>query len=309
MVRKTSRFPRPLAIAGLLASLTGCGAAPNSGAPAASVAVVSPSPSADDTFVADLEIAGRRMHIVCLGPTNTGRPTVIFEAGLGGDFGVWAGVLTTVSKTNRGCSYDRAGDGMSEPASAPRTTTDQVDDLRALLAQARIAPPYLLVGHSSGAWNVLVHADRHPDDVMGAVLVDPRPPTASARFLAALPPETAGEPDLIHQYREGYTAWESDPSRNPEHLDLADSAIEAEGATGLGSKPLIVLAAVDDEGDGSDLDPALAATFDSIWSELQEQLATRSTTGRFVPVANTGHDMPDERPDAIVDAINEVLGD
>lgn len=307
MDRSMARLVRSAALVGAMASVLACGAA-SGGATGSPIAVAAPSPSADDTFAADLVVAGRLMHLVCLGPTDTGRPTVIFEAGLGGEFGAWATVLTTLSKTDRGCSYDRAGDGLSDPAKAPRTTNDQVDDLRSLLAAAHIAPPYVLVGHSLGAWNVLVHADRFPADVVGAVLVDARPPAASARFLAALPPEQPGEPDLLHQYREGYTSWEADATRNKEHLLLTASAVEAEHTSGLGSKPLIVLAAINDEGEGADLAPAVAATFQSIWWDLEDELAARSTKGRLERVTNSSHDMPEDRPDAIVNAIHEILG-
>lgn len=266
------------------------------------------SQAADTTFVADLDVGGRTLHIVCMGPISVDEPTVVFEHGLGGDFGVWADVLTKVSETHRGCSYDRAGAGMSERAPGPRTTRDQVNDLRMLLQAAGIEPPYLLVGHSSGAYNVLVHAADRPDDVAGMVLVDPRPPSASSRFLAALPPESATESDVIREYRAGYEEWEADPSGNAEGLDLIASAAEAESARDLGSIPLTVLSADGDEGEGADLGPTLAATFETIWAELQAELASRSTAGRLELVANSTHNMPADRPDAIVDAIEEILG-
>lgn len=304
MTRNIARLAGVLAVAGIVAACGAGAPGPTTDPPVA----VSPSAATDTTYVADLDVGGRTMHIVCLGPTDTGRPTVIFESGLGGEFDVWGEVITRLSATDRGCSYDRAGIGMSENADPPRTTSDQVEDLRALLAAAGVAAPYVLVGHSLGGWNVLVHADRHPDDVVGAVLVDARPPSASARFLAELPPESATEPDLLHQYREGYSSWEADATRNPEGLLLADSATEAQAADGLGDRPLIVLAAADTgDGEGSDLGPPLAATFDAVWWDLQEELAARSSTGRLERVGETGHDMPYERPDAIVDAIEEVF--
>jgi pimeloyl-ACP methyl ester carboxylesterase len=118
----------------------------------------------------------------------------------------------------------------------------------------------------------------------------------------------AGEPDVLHQYREGYTTWEADATRNPEGLLLADSALQAGSADGLGDRPLVVLAAADtSDGEGSDLDAGLAGRFETIWWELQEELAARSTSGRLERVTDTGHDMPYERPDAILDAITEVL--
>jgi pimeloyl-ACP methyl ester carboxylesterase len=304
MGRTTVRLAGSLVVAVLVGA---CGTGVTQPTPAVT-GEAAPSAAADTTYVADVDVGGRTMHIVCLGPTDTGRPTVVFESGLGGEFDTWGQVLSSLSATDRGCSYDRAGVGMSENATPPRTTTDQVDDLRALLAAAGVEPPFVLVGYSLGGWNVLVHADRHPDDVVGAVMVDVRPPAASARFLAELPPESAGEPDLLHQYREGYTSWESDATRNPEGLLLADSALEAEAAAGLGDRPLIVLAGADtSDAEGSDLDAPIAATFDAIWWELQDALATKSSIGRLERVDDTGHDMPYERPDAILEAIQEVL--
>ena len=89
--------------------------------------------------------------------------------------------MTTLQETDRGCSYDRAGLGLSEPAPKPRTTGDQVEDLHSLLAAAGLKPPYILVGHSSGGWNVMVYGDKYPDDVSGVVMVDVRPPAFSER--------------------------------------------------------------------------------------------------------------------------------
>ena len=307
MSHKTRPGIAPI-VAGMLFVVVGCSAAGADRVSPSPSAVPTASAIADTALVADLDVGGRTIHIVCIGPVGLDEPTVIFEHGLGGDFGVWAEVLTTVGETHRGCSYDRAGAGMSEPAEGPRTTRDQVADLRSLLEAAGIEPPYLLVGHSSGAYNVLVHAAEQPDDVAGMVLVDPRPPTASARFLAALPAESGTESDAIHQYRAGYTAWEADPTGNAEGLHLIDSATEAESARDFGAIPLTVLSADGDEGEGSDLDPALASAFEAIWRDLQEELAARSEAGRFELVADSTHDMPFDRPDAIVEAIGEILG-
>ena len=307
-MRKKARFGLVPVVVGILVVLVGCSAAgAGQSTPLPSVPPTAGS-AADTTLVADLDVGGRTLHIVCIGPLGLDQPTVIFEHGLGGDFGVWADVLTKVGETHRGCSYDRAGSGMSEPAPGPRTTRDQVTDLRALLEAADVEPPYLLVGHSSGAYNVLVHAADQPADVAGIVLVDPRPPSASTRFLAELPPESATEPDVIREYRTGYTEWESDPDGNPEGLDLIASAAEAESATDVGTIPLVVLAADGDNGEGSELEPALAERFETIWAELQAELASRSDAGRLELVKNSTHDMPIDRPDAIVDSIEELLG-
>jgi pimeloyl-ACP methyl ester carboxylesterase len=313
------RLIRSAGITGLIGLLAACSAAspavstaPSSSTSAAT-ATIAPSPSVADTtsqdMLADLDIGGRTMHILCVGPTDTGRPTVIFESGLGGDAGQWGDVIHELNGSTRACAYDRAGSGSSTPATVGRTTADQVDDLRALLAVAKVAPPYILVGYSSGGWNVMVHADADPADVVGAVMVDVRPPAASQQWLKALPPESATESDAIKTAREESTTFDTDPTLNPEGLRLGDSAAQAIKTKGFGDKPLVVLAAADTSVVSEGFEPALGARLVKIWWDLQDELASRSTQGRLVKVENATHEMPFERPDAIADAITEILGD
>ena len=306
-------------VIGIIAACSGgpSGASPSvtpTTAPSAAVPVgvgSAPAPSSDrsDDLLADLDVGGRTMHILCVGPSDPGRPTVIFESGLGGDAGQWSDVLHELGGSVRACSYDRAGVGQSGPATIGRTTRDQVADLRALLTAADVEPPYLLVGFSLGGWNVMVHEDAHPDDVMGAVMVDVRPPEASARWLEALPAESATESDAIKMARAESTTFETDPTLNPEGLRLRDSATEAQESDGFGDKPLIVLAASNTAGISAGFEPELGATLEQIWWELQEELASRSSKGRLVKVDHTEHEIPVERPDAVAEAIREVLGD
>jgi pimeloyl-ACP methyl ester carboxylesterase len=266
-----------------------------------------PSAEARD-WVRDIDVGGRTLSLACVGPTDSGRPTVIFESGLGGDRGTWGDVMTALMETDRGCSYDRAGLGLSEPATKPRTTGDQVDDLHALITAAGLKPPFVFVGHSSGGWNVMVYGDRYLGDVSGVVMVDVRPPAFSERAFAALPPKAANEPEALAQAR-AEPDWEKDPSRNPEGLDLIKSASQAAAAAGFGDQPLVVLTAGDRAGMSEGLPPPVAKDLDTIWMELQTGLVGLSTAGRQEIVAGATHDMPFEKPDVIVDAIKEVIGE
>ena len=313
------RLIRSAGITGLIGLLAACNAASPgaSTGPASTLlpttAATAPSPSAavatGQDVLADLDVGGRKMHILCVGPTDTGKPTVVFESGLGGDAGQWSDVIHELNGSTRACAYDRAGVGNSEPAAVGRTTEDQVADLRALLAVAKVAPPYILVGYSLGGWNVMVHADAHPTDVLGAVMVDVRPPAMSQESLKVLPAASATESEAIKEAREDSTTFATDPTLNPEGLRIGDSAAQALATKGFGAKPLIVLAAADTSVVTEGFEPALAAKLEKIWWDLQGELASRSTQGRLVKVENATHEMPFERPDAVADAINEILGD
>jgi pimeloyl-ACP methyl ester carboxylesterase len=312
-----SRTPRwRLVIGAVIAVATAActgGSAPATTAPSPSPAPASPSAAtsqaAERDFLRDIDVGGRTMSIACVGPTDTGRPTVVFEAGLGGDKRGWGDILTQLMTTDRGCSYDRAGVGLSEPGPRPRTTDEQVDDLHALLGAAGVEPPYILVGHSSGGWNVMVFGGRYPDEVAGVVMVDVRPPLASERFAAALPSPSTDEPDAVQQMRADLTEWEHDPSQNPEGLDLIKSAAQAGASPGFGDRPLIVLTAGDRAAVTEGMPAKLAKSLDDIWMELQTKLVALSTNGRQEVVAGATHDLPFEKPDVVVDSIRELLGE
>jgi pimeloyl-ACP methyl ester carboxylesterase len=308
---------RPAGVIALIGLIAACTAgtpgaspgAPGTGsAPPASTAPAAASQATTTDLVADFDIGGRKMHILCVGPIDTGRPTVIFESGLGGDAGQWSDVLHELDGTVRACAYDRAGNGQSAAATPGRTTKDQVADLRALLEAAGVPPPYVLVGFSLGGWNVMVHEDAHPGDVVGAVMADVRPP-ASQRWLAALPPESSTESEAIRLAREESTTFDTDPALNPEGLLLGVSATQAIETDGFGDKPLVVLAASDTAAIAEGFEPAQGARMVGIGWALQVELASRSTKGRLVKVDDTQHEIMIDRADAVADAIREVLGD
>ena len=116
-----------------------------------------------------VEAAGGRFHIH---ETGTGPVPVILEAGIAATSLSWALVQDEASKFAHVISYDRAGLGWSEPATGPRTPAVIVKELRAVLEAARIAGPYLLVGHSFGGLVVERFAVEYPTLAAGVVLVD-----------------------------------------------------------------------------------------------------------------------------------------
>ena len=120
-----------------------------------------------------LDVGGHRLHILITGEQKTpGQPTVVFDSGLGATSTSWRLVAPETAKLTRVVTYDRAGLGWSEESTAPRTAQRNVDELRMLLEGASVAPPYVLVGHSYGAYDCRLFAAQFPDEVAGLVLVD-----------------------------------------------------------------------------------------------------------------------------------------
>jgi len=119
-----------------------------------------------------LEAAGCRLHLI---DSESGSTAVIFESGISASCLNWTEVRTEVAEFARACAYDRAGLGWSPRVSAPRVTTRLIEELHALLAEANVPAPHLLVGHSFGGLLVSAYAARYPTEVAGLILVDPLP--------------------------------------------------------------------------------------------------------------------------------------
>ena len=127
---------------------------------------------------------GRRIHLFCLGK---GSPTVILTAGRGDWAAVWGKVQAPIALKTRVCAWDRAGFGFSDPSSAPQDVSHTTRDLTEALTRAKIDVPYILVGHSMGAYESLLFADRHHRQVVGMVLIDPAFPDQDRRARLVAP--------------------------------------------------------------------------------------------------------------------------
>jgi pimeloyl-ACP methyl ester carboxylesterase len=97
-------------------------------------------------------------------------------------------------------------------------------------------------------------------------------------------------------------------ARAAELESIRVSAEQARASDHIIDKPLIVLTA--GKSDAS-LRSALGETdyrrFQKTWVDnLQMRLASLSTRGKRIIVPDAGHDIPNERPGAIVDAVREL---
>jgi len=120
-----------------------------------------------------VDVGGHRLHICC---TGRGSPTVVMDSGFPGSSLSWTYVQPEVARFARACSYDRAGLGWSDSGPMPRTSRQIVEELHALLRNAQIEGPCVLVGHSFGTFTVRLYASTYPDEVVGIVLLDPIQP-------------------------------------------------------------------------------------------------------------------------------------
>jgi pimeloyl-ACP methyl ester carboxylesterase len=264
-----------------------------------------------------------KLNLYCAGQAN---PTVVLEAELADFLESWSRVQPEIARFTRVCSYDRAGYGRSDAGPMPRTSERILEELHSALRRASERPPYLFVGHSFGAFIARVFNGKFADEVTGLVLVD-----ATQEDQYRLLPKAWDDLGKAMRRRARRQAFWAPlyidfglarlqlrlqghlaqplllqskylKARASEFENIEVSAEEARRAGHIADKPLIVLTAgrAVDAGIKTGLNDQDQKAYQEIWvNDLQLRLARLSSRSRRVLVADSGHDMPADRPDAI----------
>lgn len=270
------------------------------------------------------DVGGYKMHIDC---TGEGSPAVILESGLGDSYISWRKVQPQIAKFTRVCSYDRAGIGFSDSSSQPRTSKVMAAELHSLLTVADVAPPYVLVGHSMGGFNVRLYASLYRNEVAGMVLVDASHPDQENRFPPELKdmegswlreaefleytmpfgiPRLLGLCDDDPVQRAAECNWHSAREGVAELKTFTESAAQTATTGTLDDLPLAVLSHDPDKA-AADIPPDLAKPTNQAWEKMQEELAHLSARGTHTIAKNSSHYIQMDRPDVVVDAVRSVV--
>ncbi|WP_195575843.1 alpha/beta hydrolase [Paenibacillus sp. 1001270B_150601_E10] len=268
-------------------------------------------------------IGSHRLHAIVTGSSNH-LPTIILESGMGGGALDWSLVQPELSKHTRVLSYDRAGFGWSTTTTKDPTCEGSVRELRSLLSQLNISPPYILVGHSYGGMIMRLFAAESPEEVSGVVLVDS---THESRFLGPAMNQgrkksrsrhhnslrlgylfsPIGLPRLLKQHigvkrmpppiqrkvRELGYRNHAYKAAYLESLGASRSAVQLKNSTPLKSSlPLIVLTAGKQSED---------------WLETQKELLHVTNHTKQIIVEESWHSIQLYKPQAVIDSVIELL--
>ena len=233
------------------------------------------------------DIGGYSLAYECSG---SGSPTVILEAGYtasGVDtFGPT--ILPSLARTTKVCTYDRAGDGASDPRPTgvrPLTGATQARELAALLQALHVSGPFVMVGHSYGGVISREFAATQGAQVVGMVLVD-----------------ASSEPEIPVYDRLNAGAW-TDGTVSPgpnQTIDIHATVRELATAPPLGVMPLVVITA-------GILEDQWLRTVPRLEARAQTRLAGLSSDSVHVLDQGIGHFVPSKDPAIVVAAARAAV--
>jgi pimeloyl-ACP methyl ester carboxylesterase len=233
---------------------------------------------------------GHHMFLECSGDQDA-VPTVILANGRGlGTADSWALVQQKVPASIRTCSYDAMGAGHSDKTQGAGSIDRVASEMDALFKAARLRKPYVLVGASAGGVLIRRYQQQHTNQVAGLVFVD------------------SSHEEM--QWRDAAIAPQMDPDWN-NAASLRDNGFlyDHQKLTWHADIPLVVLERSERVPQAAfpNLTPQQIDGINAAWHDFQVDLASRSKYGQLRVVPNSGHRMHQERPDAIAQAIQDVV--
>src|SRR5882757_10397 len=233
---------------------------------------------------------GHKMFIECTGESH-GKPTVILATGRGlGSYQDWTLVQSRVSEFARVCSYDPLGFGESNHVQGDHSISEVVENMHDLFHSAQLPGPYVLVGASAGGILIRRYEEQYPADVAGFVFVDSSHEEMIWRDAAIAPSFSGPDMDLKHLQREGLLPPQQQLTW---HDDVPIIVLERGERAPCSALPGLTQTQCDQINDA--------------WHSFQVDLSHRSKHAQLRIVAGAGHRMHQEKPEAIAQAIHDVL--
>ncbi|WNS75431.1 alpha/beta hydrolase [Bacillus sp. DTU_2020_1000418_1_SI_GHA_SEK_038] len=281
-----------------------------------------------------IDVGGYRLHLT---DTGKGEPTVVLIHGAGDCSYSWVHIRKELSKFTRFITYGRAGMGSSDPGPEP-TPEQTVKDLKNLLNKTGAPGPYVLVGHSLGGLIVRLYALKYPNQVAGLVFLDSTheflkddakfkqgftfigfmlkilrlvSPFGIPRFFGNVLGVIPMYGSELPYYKQQLDAEEYKQWKGIVYSIFAGKTAGAEfkGAWGHLEATANLLNNSMNKPQFGDLPIAVVNNpgFGAHWTEMQKELASRSTNSIHKISDRKGHSLQMPRPEYVIEAIRHVV--
>jgi pimeloyl-ACP methyl ester carboxylesterase len=224
------------------------------------------------------------------GVAGQGGPSIVFINGAGGPMEGWFRLFPGVAQLGQVFIYDRPGVGASGKPVAPQTAQLGVRQLRALLRQAGVPAPHVLVAHSFGGLYANLYARLHPQEVAGVLFLE----AAAPEDVGAMKAHAGPVARIINRVLNAFAK----PDPNGEVANEMQSVAQIHAAPPFPPIPVTVLS-------GAKPPPGWAATGEALAARerSQQALAALSPLGRRIKAGGSGHFPQMSEPELVTDAI------
>lgn len=243
-----------------------------------------------------LKVGDYRVEVASSGD---GPYTVILESGFGRDLKVWRRVAPELAGSNKVVAYSRAGHGGSDPRPGTPGVASRTTELEQMIAAAGLRPPFILVGHSYGAFLIRSFAARNPGQVAGMVFVDPSHERFDFELRKLDPVQAERDKRVIEKMMP--------PSMQPE-LRAVQAIMDTgilPGAEPLPDVPAVVLTSIQHRERPELFLETPAAV--QVWRKLHERFFEQFRSGSHVVTPDSGHNIHLEQPQLVVAAVEQVI--
>jgi pimeloyl-ACP methyl ester carboxylesterase len=252
-------------------------------------------------------VNGRTIRVSTAGleRRTAAEPVLILEAGAGAGLDEWSPAIPALAELAPVIAYDRHGIGQSQPDTQPRSIRRVATALHDLLRTMRVAPPYVLVGHSWGGILIRGFSELYGPDVAGLVYIEAMDIETTRQELAdALPPAERAEalappdiPTIPPDTPAGLRAEYENLQQN-----MRTEFAEARGLRPAGGVPVAVVIAAP---------PGRLKHPGDVRMRLQINRQANwmlgSTNGLLIVSGAVGHNVAKADPSLVVQAVSHVL--
>jgi pimeloyl-ACP methyl ester carboxylesterase len=287
-----------------------------------------------------VDVGEYKLNLYCFGE---GAPTVLMLSGGGWGAVAYSGMVEELGRKTRVCAYDRAAAGFSDAGPAAPAPDQSTRDLEALIRNAELKGPFVLVGWSLGGMEARGFTYRHPEQAAGLVTIDGSTFDYEAS-LAGNAPWAAKTREIFTRCRDLARAGtlEKDeaqyalcrPAINPldfyppmraameartkdpalyerqlvgmEQIDAKAAALRA-ARRPLGDLPFRALVAGSHFPDPAKPQTPEAAKEDQDFIFASFQIASSAENGCLIAIPRTTHGIHLDKPAVVIEAINSVV--
>ncbi|NVK25910.1 MAG: alpha/beta hydrolase [Gammaproteobacteria bacterium] len=255
------------------------------------------------------DVGGFKLYLECY---DNDKPQLILEQGFGrsGSDGVWLDNIKQLKNDFSVCLYDRAGLGKSEHGPVPFTVYDMANRLKTLLNVADVKPPYYFAGGSYASYIISAYHNLYPQQVLGAVLIDPAPFGYFYTMGTRWPDNFKTDNKTLERfYNFEQSVHNPMFERVPENVDHMKSYKLLADAENFGDKPIIVLRSkqTNERYDPPFVPDEIASSMDVLFAGAESHFKNLSNNSRIIYSESDKHHLHISDRPLVVNSIKALV--